>query len=180
MQLICYYFWFSDFYFLPSFVFLLFATHELKVSYFFSGCQIFKLCFISLKTMLCFFFYIQHPCNKNCGARARCAFISSYISSTVVKSSFFCLSNLLALLNHLLVQRESEKWGLLLSSPGLEGTGEGISGLSFWCCHRAAFMAMPLSQVHSLKQGWKHCPSHIICSCCLIWWGVSMSASNTA
>lgn len=101
MQFICYYL----FAFFPV-NFLLLATHELKISYFYSGCQVFKLCFIYLKTMLCFFFYIHHPCNKDCGTRAGGAFISGYISSAVVKSPSPFLSGLSALLNHLLVQRK--------------------------------------------------------------------------
>lgn len=68
--------------------FFFFSTHKLKINYICSCCQIFKLCFIYLKTMLCFFFYIHHSCNKDRGTRACCAFISIYISSEAVKSPF--------------------------------------------------------------------------------------------
>lgn len=75
-------------YFLLFPLFFFFSTYKLKINYICSCCQIFKLCFIYLKTMLCFFFYIHHSCNKDWGTRACCAFISIYISSEAVKSPF--------------------------------------------------------------------------------------------
>lgn len=92
---------------------LLFTTCELNITYFFPNCQIFKLSFIHLKTMLCFSFYVHQPCNKVCDTRAHSAFISSYISSVAVKSPLPFFPSLSPLwTTHL----SKGKWRVALSS----------------------------------------------------------------
>lgn len=123
--------------------------------------------------MLCFFFYIHHPCTKDCGTRARSAFISSCIISAVVKSPFLFLSSLSALLN-----LSEIKWKVAFVfwvALGWREQEEDEEHLG-----SAPGAEMPLAQSPGLKMGWKRSPSHITYSSCLIWWDVSLSAPSRA